>query len=166
MKKSFSFYAIAVIFLAVVVIFCLAVGWGYIHAEEADESRVIFTVTGSNLNTRMSANKSSYAMTELDKGQEIAGTGRWSKDKKWVEIDHPECGRLWCSYQFLTERTEPFLVETLWDEPIKIRKAPFNGKVKGYLKKGQTLEITQVVLGWGKCSKGWIDLEYCIEIEE
>lgn len=135
------------------------------YSEEVEE-RISLIVTGSNLNCRMSANKHSYIVTELEKGQEIPSTGRWSKNYRWVEIDHPEYGRLWCSYEFLTERAEPFSVETLWDEPIKIRKQPVNGRVSGYLRKGRTIEITQVILGWGKCAKGWIDLEYCIETGE
>lgn len=137
---------------------------GSAYSEEV--STIVLTVTGSNLNCRMSANKHSYIVTELEKGQEIPSTGRWSKNHRWVEIDHPEFGRLWCSYEFLTERTDPFSVETLWDEPIKIRKQPVNGRVTGYLRKGKTIEITQVILGWGKCTKGWIDLEYCIETGE
>ena len=49
---------------------------------------------------------------------------------------------------------------------IKIRKRPVNGTVIGYLKPGKTLTITQVVLGWGKCKYGWVDLGYLVEIEE
>lgn len=143
------------------IIMLMAVSHAY-----SEETVLTLTVTGSNLNCRMAANKHSYVVTELEKGQEIPSTGRWSKNHRWVEIDHPEFGRLWCSYEFLTERTDSFSVETLWDEPIKIRKQPVNGRVTGYLRKGKTIEITQVILGWGKCAKGWIDLEYCIETGE
>ena len=48
---------------------------------------------------------------------------------------------------------------------IKIRSHPVNGKIRGYLKRGKTAEITQTVLGWGRCSKGWIDLNYVTEVE-
>ena len=158
----------------VVVLICIFIGafvWLSLiivcdaYVEEP-ETYTTLIATGSNVNCRMAANKHSYIVTELERGQTIQSTGRWSKDHQWIEIDHPEHGRLWCNYQFLTERTDSFLVETLWNEPIKIRKVPFNGKVKGYLRKGRTLEITQVIFGWGKCKQGWIDLEYCIEIEE
>jgi hypothetical protein len=150
-----------------VLLFLFAVLIGCVKAEElSSENYIPLTVIGNNLNCRMSANKHSYVVTELEKGQGILSTGRWSKDHKWVEIEHPEHGKLWCSYQYLTERTDPFKVETLWDEPLKIRKQPFNGRVSGYLRKGKEIEITQVILGWGKCKQGWIDLDYCIEIEE
>lgn len=136
------------------------------NAYSEEDQLIPMIVTGSNLNCRMAANKHSYIVTELEKGQEIQSTGRWSKNHRWVEICHPEYGNLWCSYEFVTERIEPFTVETLWDEPIKIRKQPVDGRISGYLRKGRTVEITQVVLGWGKCAKGWIDLSYCIETEE
>ena len=150
---------------------CLAVLvmlFGCAVCEDADEeSNTIFYVLAlDSLNCRYAPKKKSVIATSLANGQTITGTGKWSKDCKWVEIDHFEYGKLWCSYQYLTERTEPFYIETLWDTPIKIRKAPVNGTVVAYLRKGREIEITQVVLGWGKCKQGWIDLEYCIEIEK
>lgn len=139
-----------------------------VHAEEIEEApeEIIFYVIRANLNARISPNRHSYIVTTLERGQEIHGTGRWSKDHRWVEIDHSEYGKLWCAYQYLTERLDEFEIETLWDEPIKIRKQAVNGSVCGKLRKNKTVTITQVVLGWGKCKQGWIDLSYCIEIEE
>lgn len=133
-------------------------------AEESDPDYIMLTATGSNVNCRMSADKHSYIVTELEKGQGILSTGRWSKNYRWVEVFHPEYGNLWVSYKFLTERTDSFFVETLCDDPVKIRKEAVNGRVVGKLQKGKTVEITQVVLGWGKCKQGWLDLSYCIEI--
>ena len=153
--------------IIVISLFLLAISiMDAASAEDAETPNITLTAIGSNLNCRMAANKHSFIVTELERGQTIQSTGRWSKDHKWVEIEHPEYGKLWCSYQYLTERTDSFKVETLWDEPIKIRKQPVNGRVTGQLKKGKTVEITQVIFGWGKCKQGWIDLEYCIEIEE
>ena len=149
------------------IVFAIIAAATYIGfaSAESDPNYIVLTVTGSNVNCRMSANKHSYIVTELDKGQEIQSTGRWSNDKKWIEIFHPEFGNLWVSYQFLTERTDSFKVETLCDDPVKIRKQPYNGRVVGKLRKGREVEITQVIFGWGKCKQGWLDLSYCIEVE-
>ena len=162
-NKEMIVYFKLIFCIVVLVLLCIFAPKG--HAEDLDESNyVTFYTIGSNLNCRMAPNKHSYIVTELEKGQEVKGTGRWSKDHRWVEIEHCEYGRLWCDYHFLTERTDAFTIETLCDDPVKIRKQVFNGKVKGYLRKGKTIEVTQVVLGWGKTSQGWIDLDYCIEI--
>lgn len=48
-------------------------------------------------------------------------------------------------------------------DKVKIRSRPYDGRVTGYLKKGEEIEILQVVMGWGKTSKGWIDLYYLQE---
>lgn len=61
------------------------------------------------------------------------------------------------------QRREVIHVYTLWDEGIKIRSKPGEGKVTGIARKNQVLEITQVVMGYGRCDKGWVDLEYFIE---
>ena len=165
MKDTGARIAATILALAVLLIVMFAyltIVFGIANAEE-EASYITLYVTGSNLNCRMAPDRHSYVVTELEKGQEIQSTGRWSKDHKWVEIFHPEYGNLWCSCQYLTERTDIFTAETLWDEPIKIRKQPVNGKVTGKLKKGRTIEITQVIFGWGRCKQGWIDLSYCIE---
>ena len=165
MKKNFGVLSVLAVAFVVVIIFILMVNMGIVHAEEEEEYLTVY-VTGSDVNARMSPNKQSGVMTVLEKGQNIEITGKWSKDHRWIEIHHPECGRLWCDYHYFTERQDTFTVETLWDEPVKIRKQVFNGRVTGYLRKGKTVEITQVILGWGKCKQGWIDMEYCIEICE
>ena len=54
-------------------------------------------------------------------------------------------------------------VYTLWEEGIRIRSKPGKGRVTGRARKDQILEITQIVLGYGKCSRGWVDLSYFIE---
>ena len=159
------------IFIAVFILCMAFVLIGYAIAEEPtstpepEEDGIIFYVVADVLNCRMAPDKHSYVATVLEQGQSVHGTGRWSKDHKWVEIDHSEYGLLWCDYHYLTERRDAFEVETLWDSPIKIRKQAYKGSVTGYLKKGKTVKIVQVVLGWGRCKQGWIDLEYCIEIE-
>ena len=152
-------------FLVYVLVLLSLFSFAYAN-EETEESGLKFYVIADSLNARMAPRKKSVVQTVLENGTVVTATGRWSKDHKWVEIDHSEFGLLWCSYKYVTERTDSFLIETLWDSPIKIRKEPISGRVTGYLKKGKTMEIYQVVLGWGRCSAGWIDLDYCIEIEE
>lgn len=153
------------VFIIIVLMFAWAVSFGMVHAEEEEEPVYIpLYVTCNSLNCRQSPRKNSFVVTELEKGQMIEGTGRWSRNHQWVEIHHPEFGNLWCDYHYLTEREDSFSIETLWETPIKIRKNAVKGRVTGRLKRGQTVLITQVIYGWGKCSKGWIDLGYCIEI--
>lgn len=168
MKKftTFEIVCLGVTFILFVILLAVSVKNG--HAEEYDERKdyIPAYVIATDLNCRMYPRKSSIAVTSLENGQEILLTGKWSDDKRWVEVYHSEYGKLWCDYHYLTERTDDFSIETLWDTPIKIRSQAFKGRVTGYLKKGREIEITQVVLGWGKCRQGWIDLSYCIEICE
>lgn len=168
--KHLAFKSLISIFIVVVLMFALAVSYGMVHAEEAEEEEPVYIplyVTNCTaLNCRQKPSKSSFVVTELERGQMIEGTGRWSRNKQWVEVYHPEFGNLWCDYHYLTERQESFSIETLWETPIKIRKNAMKGKVTGRLKRDQKILITQVIYGWGKCSKGWIDLAYCIEIGE
>lgn len=134
-------------------------------SEEHGTESIPVYVTADILNLRSRPSRQGVIVTEQENGDELTATGKWSKDHQWIEILHSEYGYVWCNYHYVTERKEAFDVETLWDSPIKIRKQAFSGKVTGYLKKGKTLRITQTILGWGKSQQGWIDLDYCIEIE-
>ena len=158
------------IFIAIFIILMLVLfvsNMGHVEGYYSDDFEPIpMYVTADNLNLRMTPSKKGVVATGAENGDQLSATGKWSKDYKWIEIWHPEMGYLWCNYHYVTERTDHFLIETLWDTPIKIRNQAFNGRVVGYLRKGKTLEITQVVLGWGKSRQGWIDLSYCIEIGE
>lgn len=95
----------------------------------------------------------------------LEATGEWSDDHKWVQVRGGEIGLVWCCADYVTERTDAFRVTNESKRKIKIRSKPVNGKVTGYLKPGRSLTISRVVLGWGKCKSGWIDLEYLIEEE-
>jgi len=123
-------------------------------------------VTANHLNLRMSPGKTGYVVTTAEKGDILTATGEWSKDYRWIELYHAEYGYLWCDYHYVSEIEEPIKAETLWETPLKIRKQVVNGRVTGYLRRGREIEITQIILGWGKCRVGWIDLEYCILIGE
>ena len=151
---------IGLIFLAVLLMMNVSM------AEEHGTEEIPVYVTADLLNLRSMPSRRGIILADREHSESMIATGRWSRDKKWIEVLDPEFGYVWCAYNYVTERKTAFTVETLWDTPIRIRKSAFNGRVTGYLRKGQTIRITQSVLGWGKCNAGWIDLEYCIEIEE
>ena len=121
-------------------------------------------VTAKLLNGRMTPNKGAMKTAFFDRGDDIELTGRWSNDHDWVEVIAGEAGTCWVARQFVTERTEPFTVYNRDYSKVKIRKKPYEkSKVTGYLRKNKEIEITKVLLGWGKCSLGWIDLYYVEE---
>ena len=65
---------------------------------------------------------------------------------------------------YISECKKVFTVRNDEYKQVKIRKSPVSGKITGYLKKGKELEIDSVIMGWGHCSKGWIDLYYVEEV--
>ena len=121
-------------------------------------------VTAKLLNGRATPSKDSFVASFFDKGDTLEPTGRWSKDYQWVEVVGGETAGVWVYIKYVTERVHPFLVRNDSSSKIKIRSHPVNGRITGYLKKGKETEITQVVLGWGRCSKGWIDMSLLTEI--
>ena len=122
------------------------------------------TVTATLLNGRMTPSKGAMKTAFFDKGDELELTGRWSKDHNWVEVYAGEAGACWVARQYVNEITDSIYVVNLDYPKVKIRKAPTNkSKVSGYLKKGHEVIITQVLLGWGRCEQGWIDLYYVQE---
>ena len=100
----------------------------------------------------------------FDKGDKLEPTGRWSKDYNWVEVVGGETAGVWVHIRYVTERPNPFLARNESSTKSKIRSHPVNGRLTGYIKKGKEVEITQVVLGWGRCSKGWIDMSLLTEV--
>ena len=144
------------IFGVVLVLLCGSVGL-------AEDGKLI--VTASRLNGRAEPKKSSYKEALFDRADQVVPTGNWSKDHKWVEVKGGENGTVWCDIRYLTERWDTFTACNDSRRTVKIRATPVGGKITGYLKAGKTIEITQVVLGWGKCSKGWIDLGYLVEVD-
>lgn len=121
-------------------------------------------VTAKLLNGRMNPSKGAMKTAFFDKGDDIELTGWWSDDHDWVEVYAGEAGACWVARQYVTERTDTFMVVNQDYNKVKIRKKPSdNSKVTGYLRKGREIEITQVLLGWGKCKLGWIDLYYVME---
>ena len=145
--------------ITVLAILCLLVP--YAAAEEYVEMYVL----ASQLNGREYPSKKAAVTARFDYGETVKATGRWSDNKQWIEIKGGESGTCWCKVEYLTERYNAFKVENEHKTRIKIRNWP-DGKVRSYLGPGKTLKITQVVLGWGKCARGWIDLSYLVEVEE
>lgn len=131
-------------------------------AEEKEEPTPLYVMTKS-LNGRIRPGKKYQTVCEFELGTPLTPTGRMSEDHMWVEVVSAENDYVWCCVDYLTERKDVFHVYSLGEQPIKIRKRPGAGKVTGYAKCEQVLEITQVVMGYGRCSKGWVDLSYFIE---
>lgn len=129
--------------------------------DDAENEGRFATVTATLLNGRMTPSRKGAKTAFFDKGDVIELTGRWSDDHEWVEVIAGEAGNCWVSKEYITEEEESYTVYNRDYNKIKIRKKPSDkGKVVGYLKKNKKVEITQVLLGWGKCHLGWIDLYY------
>lgn len=119
-------------------------------------------VTAKLLNGRCRPSKKAKVESLFDRGDRLEAYD-WSKNHHWIEVKGGESGTVWVWYEYVTEQTEDYSVWINdYGSKIKIRKEPF-GKVIGYLDKGKELVITQVLLGWGKCDRGWIELRYLTE---
>lgn len=145
------------------LVLALLLLFGSAFAEEVTEPHYV-TVTATLLNGRLNPNKGSMRCAFFDKGDKLELTGRWSKDHDWVEVYAGEAGQCWVARQYVNELDEPIMVVNMEYRKVKIRKKPSDkGRVVGYLRKGREVEITQVLMGWGKCKSGWIDLYYVQE---
>ena len=133
-------------------------------AEDAEYQPLY--VVADVLNGRAHPTKKAPVEAVFDYGDQLIPTGKISKDRKWVEVAGGESGTVWVSIQYVSERFTEFTVINENNGKIKIRSKPVDGKIKGYVKRGKEIEIDRVVLGWGHCSKGWVDLEYFIEEDE
>ena len=153
MKKSFI--------LGIVLVFLCGFG---VSEEEGPDLNPLY-IMANQLNGRARPNKKSTIEARFDHDDEVFPTGKWSADRQWVEVFGGETGTVWCSVDYLTERDEVFTVYSLNKGGIRIRSKPGAGKVTGTIRKEQRVEITQVVMGYGKCKKGWVDLSYFIEEE-
>ena len=150
-------------FIVWIIILMLVVPAGMAEETGPVEERPVLYSMSSNLRGRIRPGKDHAVVVTFDMWAPLQPTGKVSEDHSWVEILTAESDRVWVNVNYLTERKYVFNVYTLWDEGIKIRSRPGNGKVTGTARKGQILEITNVVMGYGKCSKGWVDLDYFIE---
>lgn len=145
----------------VLAIFCFISCCVAEETEEPEQPKLY--VMTKLLYGRIRPGKKHAALCEFELGTPLQPTGRMSDDHCWVEIETAEGELAWCNVEYLSERLDIFHIYSLGDEAIKIRKHPGAGKVTGYVRKEKVLEITQVVMGYGRCKKGWVDLSYFIE---
>ena len=138
----------------------------FLFSAAGAEEHIFLKVTATQLNGRARPSKKAKVEAFWDYWDTVEATGEWSYDREWIEIKGGEGGTVWCNIRYLTEIFEPVKMKNADYPSIKIRKKPEKGGVVGYLKKNRTVEITQVVLGWGKCKKGWIDMSLLTECEE
>jgi SH3-like domain-containing protein len=117
------------------------------------------------LNGRATPSKKASIEAFFDEGDPLKATGNWSPDYQWIEVGGGETGTVWVHIKYVSERKGYFQAKNEIFKQVKIRSHPVNGKLKGYIKKNETVEITHVVLGWGRCSKGWVDMNYLEEIQ-
>ena len=150
--------------VAAVMVILMAAGGGTAAAEETEKEYQPLIVTANVLNGRMRPSKRAEITARFDQGDEVQPTGRISKDWEWVEVYGGENGTAWVHYKYVTERVDAFRVTNENNGRVKARKR-LGGKARltGYIGHGKTIEIDQVILGWGHCKRGWVDLEYFIE---
>ena len=110
------------------------------------------------LNGRASPSKKAKIEARFDQGDDILATGEWSEDHHWIEVVGGETGTVWVYADYVSENKGHFYVINENYKQVKIRARPIDGKITGYLKRGKIIDVTSVVLGWGKTDKGWIDL--------
>lgn len=129
----------------------------------AEEDYAPLYVTADMLNAREQPTKKAPVAGMYYFGDELQPTGKISKDREWVEVYGGEAGTMWVKACYVSERYAEFIVKNENNGKVKIRSRMGEGKVRGYVRNGQSIEIDRVVLGWGHCKKGWVDLEYFIE---
>ena len=131
------------------------------YSEEAD-LRPVYSLA-ELLNGRRAPKKSAKDIAWFLYGSEIERTGRWSQDHCWVEVYGGEDGVCWVNVNYISERMECFEVCNENNDTVKIREHPGAGRVKGYARHGDKLLITQVIGCYGRCDRGWVDLDYFVE---
>jgi hypothetical protein len=128
------------------------------------EKTIPMTVIADCLNGRSAPRKTAFVEARFSFEDPVEAI-RWSKDHNWIEVYGGETGTVWVWYEYVTERYGDYMVFINdCSGKVKIRKKPY-GRVIGYLKNEDEVFIEQVVLGWGRCSKGWIDLSFLTEEE-
>lgn len=160
--KTINKLTIAILIFVLIIAIASLIWTSTAKAEEG----TMMYVMATQLNGRTSPSKRNNVEVVFEHGDWVEAL-EWSNDYKWIKIKGGESGILWCSAQYLTERTDVFIVKNLpAGRSVKIRKTPVTGKISGKVKGGGTIEVQQVVFGWGRTKKGWIDLEYFVEVTE
>lgn len=148
--------------LSVLLITSCLIPVGAAVAERTSVDPIKMTVQTKLLNGRATPRKRATIEARFDLGDTLLATGEWSKDHQWVEVAGGETGTVWVYISYVSERKH-YYVKNVDYRKVKVRKWPVVGKVTGYIYRGQTVDITQTVLGWGKTDKGWVDLFYLEE---
>lgn len=152
------------ILIMVIAALLIASGLCLMEARAEESGYRPLYVTASTLYGRQWPTKKSHKEAVFDYGDMLRPTGKLSKDCEWVEIYGGENGTMWVSAKYVTERMDAFTVKNLNNGRVRIRsRIGGSGKLKGYVRNGKSIEIDRVVLGWGHCKKGWVDLEYFVE---
>ena len=154
------------VLITMILFIAVSVCIGMSRAEEIEPEYHELYVLPNHLNGRATPRKTGRKEALFDYGDILTPTGKWSKDHKWVEVEGGEPGTVWVYYEYVSERFAPIIAQNLGKQKVRIRSIPFDGKTTGYLKSGQKIEVTQIVLGWGKTSKGWIDMSYLVWEDE
>ena len=134
----------------------------FLTSSRAETSSGLLVVQTRLLNGRSAPRKTASIEARFDYGDSLIETGEWSKNHEWVEVEGGETGTVWVHINYVSERTH-YTVTNEKHKTVKVRKWPISGKVTHYVKKGQTIDIEQVILGWGKTKWGWVDLDYFVE---
>ena len=166
-KREFALMVVGIFVLGMMagVIIAGAVFIGTAQAEQAEDMAPLY-VTASVLNGRAEPTKKARVEAYFDRGDRLTPTGRISKDRRWVEVYGGEAGTVWVFMEYVTERVAPFEMTNANNGKIKIRSRHGDFRVRGYVGHGKRIRIDQVVLGWGHCSRGWIDLDYLVEEDD
>ena len=130
--------------------------------EPEDEPAVIYTIA-TFLNGRRKPTTRSADIAWFSYGSVVERTGKWSRDRQWVQVLAGEENVCWLNVNYISERLEPFFVCNENNGVVNCRKSPGKGGITGKIRHGETVLIENVIDGYGKCSKGWVDLEYLIE---
>ena len=162
MKKLISLiYRTATYLLLVCCMIFLTVSLAEETTEIPNQSEVIVQV--KLLLGRARPSRKAKIEARFDKGDVLIATGDWSPDHHWIEVYGGETGTVWVYADYVSERKAHIFVVNENYKKVKIRARPFDGKITGYLKKGKMIDVTNVVLGWGKTEKGWIEMFYVEE---
>lgn len=140
----------------------IALSFAMLCSVSIAEKPVNLTVQVRLLNGRSAPRKTASVEARFDYGDILEPTGEWSGDYKWIEVNGGETGTVWVYISYISERTH-YTVTNEKHRKVKIRRSPVNGKIVGYVKKGQSIDIEQKIGNWGKTKKGWVDLDYFFE---
>jgi len=161
-KRDLKLLLLALLELAAIVIVIVLI-ISFLESFGLAEDYEPLYVTAGQLNGRAHPSKKASVEALFDYGDKLTPTGKISKDRKWVEVEGGETGTVWVSVKYVSERFTEFTATNENNGRIRIHSLPDGGKLKGYISRGKSVEIVQVVLGWGRCSKGWVDLDFLVE---